>query len=299
MVSVKKLGKKILLDYRSFLNSCGLSDYTNNEQLFSEYKNAQGEEKLFIRNKIVEANLPLIVRFLLDKYSYGLDVNPVYDVDDVIQEANILLIKSIESYNPEKGSFSNYLYSVLQTHVYYANGIPNTPIYFNHDRTYHFRKIKKYLDLGFTDEEILSKENISAKTLKQIKPFLLKSISIDYIRKKEMEENQEWVPDFIYYQDLEESANYLEQVIEESELKEHKMALDKALKKLNDSDRLLLTLIYGLNGTEPKKIGAVGKIMRLTDRYTYLKHHNALEKLSKNKELRKSMGYKLKEKVKK
>lgn len=292
MISMKNLGKKTLLDYRNFLTSFDLCDYNNNEELFSEYKNAKGEEKIFVRNKLVEANLPLVVRFLLDRYNYYFDANPVYDLDDVIQEANILLLESIEKYEYEKGSFSNYLYLVLQTRIYYANGIPNSPIYFDSHRTYRFRKIKKYIDLGYTDDEILSKEKISAKTLEQIKPFLFMTISIDDIRKREIDEIQEWVLDFIDYQDLKKAQVYLENVIEEDKIKNQQQALMKALEKLNASDKLLLTLIFGLDGNEPQKIGIVGKMIGIKDRYVYLKYSNALQKLYKNNELRKSLGYK-------
>ena len=43
-----------------------------------------------------------------------------------------------------------------------------------------------------------------------------------------------------------EANNYLEKITEESEAEKQKEALEKALKKLNISDRLLLTLVYGL-----------------------------------------------------
>lgn len=81
--------------------------------LFAEYALLDGEEKINVRNKIINSNLLLVARIILEKYSNN------SNFFELIQMANLHLIDCIESYDYENSGviFSVYVVRHIRTYL--------------------------------------------------------------------------------------------------------------------------------------------------------------------------------------
>ena len=123
-------------------------DELNN--MFKEYKACQDEdEKIFLRNKIVEKNLKLVKKV----------VNKYHNIDKSIKREEIEsygfegLIKAVENYCIDKGEFSTFAFS-------YIDGFIKNSFAAN-----------RYLKRSFFDRYLNCKKNLEAKLGYQIKRY--------------------------------------------------------------------------------------------------------------------------------
>ena len=111
--------------------------------LFQVYQqNPTSPSGLRARNRIVEANIPL-VKSIIKKFPNN------YEHDDLLQEGSIGLIESVTRFNPSKGMFSTYATFWIKNKIY------------NYIRT-------KYMKIKFPEKilKLLSKEEYSEEEIK-------------------------------------------------------------------------------------------------------------------------------------
>lgn len=277
MVYEKKYMPIPVVRYLNFIKDMKVLDSKENERLFSLYFNATGYEKLEIRNKIIEGNLKLVVSFILNKYNYKIEKNPVYNLDDVIQEANLLLIKAIDEYDPAKSKFSTFLFKVLKNDIYYANGIPNCPVEFCRTYIINYKKLSLYFKLEYTDEEISKLSGIKLETLKKLKPLFMKK------------DRYEDIKDYYEYLEGEATVNLaLQKITEEPIINKRNETILEALSGLKEKDRILIVKLFGLDGEEPMKICDINdKYLHYVPKYAYERYQIILKRLYNDKRLKK------------
>ena len=277
----KRKGIEKLVAYQNYLRKHSFINDANNEELFDLYNKATtNEERLAIRNKIVQANLPLVAKLIAYKYNYNYDVNPVYDVDDVIQEANIVLINAVEDYDASRGKFSTFLYTKLEYSIYYSNGIPNVSAHFNRGMSAKYKKVKKLIDLEYDDEYICSKYRITLDSLRILRPALTSTLSYEEL----MEKNE--IKNILQQQDT-LFGDMLIGVLDEREIVEHRNeVLRNALNELKPKLKKVLVLSYGLDEPEEKRSkGTISRMCNCSRTSANTRKMRALEELRKNKEL--------------
>lgn len=277
MENEKKYMPVSVAHYLSFIKDIEVLDSEENEQLFTKYFNASGYEKIEIRNKIVEGNLKLVVSFLLNRYNYQLDKNPVYSLDDVIQEANISLIIAIEKYDPTKSKFSTFVFKILKSDIYYANGIPNCPVEFCRTYIIKYKKLLTYFCLEYTDEEISKLSGIKLEMLKRLRSLFTNKTCYEDIKD--------------YYEYLESEATVdlaMQKIIEEPLVKKRNKTILSSLSKLKEKDRILIIKLFGLDGEEPMKLCDINdKYLHYVPKYAYERYQILLKRLYSNKKLKK------------
>ena len=274
---------KKILEYQNYLKLNQTHCEEDMDNLYEKYVNSQGEEKIKIRNLIVEKNLSLILDFIIKKYNYSYDVNPVFDLDDVIQEGNLLLLKSIESYNPNRGSFSTYIYKILFNLLFYALGIPNSAFYVKRGTVGRYKEVKKLIDLDYSDEYILEHVQISPKLLKRLRPVLASAISYQQLEKRLSEEhlNNKLRP-HVYIDDLE-----FGRILEETNIEKRNKAIWTALNNLKPKERELVIHVFGLDGKMPMSVYEANDLVGYSKSYVADKFRSIKHKLERNMSLNK------------
>lgn len=275
-----RLGVDTLLKYQELLRNQNY-DYKQNEELFKLYKTAEGKQKILIRNKIIEANLLLVIVFLMKNYNYEIDANPVFDMDDIVQEGSLLLLKCIDEYDVTRGKFSTYVYRKLESSIYYVNGIPNTPVQFYRGLSCRYKRVKKYIDLEYDDEYICKKCQIPLSVVKNLRLLLSKIESYEELKE------HNGIKDLIQEQDDIQSDIHIMRLLESENIVKRNCILLKALNTLSARDKKLLLKIYGLDGNiPPQSISELKEEFGYKGSLIYKRQRLALNKLVKNDELR-------------
>lgn len=267
-----------ILEYQNYLKRNQVHCEEDMDILYERYKSAQGEQKIEIRNLIVEKNLCLVLDFIIKKYNYSYDVNPVFDLDDVIQEGNCFLLKAIESFEPKKGSFSTYIYKILSNHLFYSLGIPNSAFHVNRGVVDRYKEVKKLIDLDYCDEYILECAQISPKLLQRLRPVLTASISYQQLEKRLSEEHfNEKLRPYTYIDDLE-----LGRVLEQPNVEKRNRAIWEVLNRLNPKERKLIILIFGLDGGMPMSLYEANELVGYSRSYVSDKYRSLKKKIAKS-----------------
>lgn len=193
----------------------------------------------FIALKYVETGLPLL---------------------DLIQQANLGLIKAVELYDPSKGTrFSTYSvhlmrYSILQ-YVNEQSQLIRIPERVLAD----IAKIKDitakyYLEFMRypTDNEVAEQTGFTLKHIKRIKRLIFSHVSTEEKINKEMDNT------------LLDLLAADEHPFDEVHLKECRKQIMGLLSKLDERERRILFLRYGFDGEGEKSLKEVGKILGLT-----------------------------------
>lgn len=278
----KRAGIEKLVTYQYYLRKHSTVSEHNNDELFALYSQATTEEeKIKLRNEIIESNLLLVAQLIAFKYNYNYDVNPVYDMDDIIQEANLLLVRIIDKYDCTKGKFSTFLAMKILPYVYYSSGLPNSPFHFNRGLAAQYKKVKKLMNLDYDDEFISTHCNIPLKKVKMLRSALQNSLSYEELLEKGS------VNDSINECDLKLGDALIEGIIEEPIITTRNERLFKDLNSLSVEVKDLLMKLYGLNNTEPvPNISVYSEMVGKHKQTIYQRHRVALEKLSKDYELK-------------
>lgn len=136
-------------------------------ELIKEYQNGNNE----LKNKLVEHNLPLVVN-IAKKYTR---ITSSFTLLDLIEEGSIGLIRSLETYDPEKGAFSTYATEWIRQAI--SRAIANNdhcirrPVGVITISTKYNKLIEKYYCIHGKippDEYIREELKISAETLKYL-----------------------------------------------------------------------------------------------------------------------------------
>ncbi len=230
-----------------------------NKILARQLRMATGEDKDRIRQKMIEGNLKLAIKYVLN--SDLLKDNPCYDINDIIQESNQILIESVDRYDPELGSFSNYFFISLRkiNHSarlqYSACTIPSNVQYW----------LIKGNDI--TDEEVAKSCKIPPETYRKAKAVFNGSVSLEAEILIDDEEANLPV-------DLIDSYNLIE-AVENNDLSTQ---LKNALATLPVQYRKIIEDYYGLNGEE-KSAKQIGEQLDVSASWVHQVRNKALRKL--------------------
>jgi len=236
------------------------------KELFKKAKSGDIKAK----NRILQSYLRLVVNIV--KYSFS-EIDGGYSLIDLISEGNIGLIKAIDRYNPDKGiKFSTYaswwIKQAIKRYIKSNANLVKIPSHINEILRCFFKKlnINKAITL---DDKIIAAEEIG-EDLEKIEEYL--------------SNYQEWIS--INQEDDEKSC--LEEIIENQkvidpltvfEKKEIFSLLLKWLKVLNDRERKVIILRYGLSDEPPMTLEDIGKILNLTRERIRQIENNAINKL--------------------
>ena len=252
--------------YLNEINEKPILSKSNLLILLNEYKNGNEEAK----QKIVEGNLKLVVS-IAKKYT-GVVQN--LTLLDLIQEGNLGLIRSIDTYNPNLGSFSTYATLWIKQSILRAINIKEKniriPDYLVEINNNYKKLLKEYFDINNTlpnDNYIKEKLNITDEVLeflKNKKIYNTKSINAPILDEDDMK----------IVDTLEDKRN------------DYNSLLDN----INDYDFLILIkdllsskdyyIIYNRLITDnPKKLEVLGKEFNLSRESIRKTLKNALNKL--------------------
>lgn len=253
--------------YHSFLRNNNISESFDLDNLLNLYNNSEGEQKDKLFEQIVEGSLILVYSFVINYYNYYCEVNPIFDIDDVIQEGNILLLKAIKYYDSTKGSFTTYLFNILSRNLYYVMGISNCAVEFGKTKGESYKKIKRELYLGMSDEDIISHNWISERQFRLVKPFLLGELSLDEIIDNEI---------VLSYEDM-----GIQKVIDFDSVSAKNKVIYKAIDKLKPKQKKIILRSFGLRGNEVESCSSINEDLNYSGKAIYTAKKQALQRLKK------------------
>ncbi len=252
-----------------------LKDCNAQKVLFKDNTQKQEEidEKInIIRNKLVKSNLRLVISMAKRYY------NSCVPFVDIIDEANIGLIESISRFDYTRGfKFSTYAawwikQSITKT-IANQRDVIRYPLHIA-------RLIKKYintvkmlaqkLNREPSPKEIAEEMDISLKLLRSISIFSTGTISIESSVNSEGKITN--ITDFIE----DKSAQSPQKQMFIDSLKD---TIDEALKELNEKEREIIILRFGLNGNTALTLEKTGEHLNITRERVRQIQEKALKKI--------------------
>ena len=228
------------------------------DNLFLEYLNSSGEKKEIIRNKIIEANLRLVVSVAKNYVRLGVSLQ------DLIQEGNFGLIRAIEKFDPEKGCrFSTYAVIWIRQRIQRILPKLNTSICVPLHMIGAISKMKKVqmrlqkrLGREPTSIEIAYEMNTTSQKIEELMKADMPVVSLD-VKVGENEDTSlgDLLPDS-------EDESPEEKLCTEAMMEEIRYVLNF----LSERERMVLCARFGIgeNGQNPKSLEEVGELMGLS-----------------------------------
>lgn len=270
----KKVKPKDTDSLKVYLKEIGRSDLLSFEEEV-EYARAARKGDPIGRQKLVKANLRLVVS-IAKKY-----LNKGMSMQDLIQEGNLGLLKAVDRYDPELGyRFSTYATWWIKQAITRAladkSRMIRLPVHMNELLIKAKRVIRKLsLELGRppSPEEIAKQLNVKPEKIKLVLNTSRKLYSLDATVGTDydstfgdlLEDNVQPLPNEATARDL---------------MKEDVRAL---IENLNEQEKAVITLRYGLNGEAPLSLTKIGDVIGVSKERARQIELKSLRKLRNNK----------------
>lgn len=211
------------------------------------------------KNQIMEMNLRLVIptakRFL----------RPGMELMDLIEEGNLGLLQAIDKFEPEKGyRFSTYavywIEQYIRKYIEEQSGSIKIPSHAWGNLKKWFRAWNELKEANGRDPSLneMAKElNLSARQVKSIMDTLSAAKGVDSLASLVHEEDETTLEDLI----SDDGKGNPHDVFVKNESQQ---SLKKSMEDLNDRDRQILIMRYGLDDNEPKTLGEVADILGLS-----------------------------------
>lgn len=225
------------------------------------------------RSKLIRSNLRLVVKIAHDFKGLGLPLL------DLISEGNIGLMRAVEKFDPARGAkLSSYAAWWIKQSMRRALSNQSRIIRIPVQSASKISKIqtakaKLQESLGRepTDKEVADEVKLTERTVTGLRLGKITTISLhDPIQHGEDGEFRDIIPD--------EKSTAPDELVRDEETLKHMLTL---VDKLDDREKTILTLRFGLNGEPPKTLEEVSQsIGRTRERVRQIQNF-ALEKLRK------------------
>ena len=223
--------------------------------------------------KLTQANLRLVAKIAYGFKGYGLPIN------DLISVGNIALMHSVEKFDPSKGTrFATYascwIKQFMQRAIAYQVNIIRTPDFLSAKNKRRKRTVERMtremghaptnaelsITLGALEKEVTIHSHYSYKTVSIHSPSF------------QIENENVCFGDFL----SDASIRPPDQIIGEDELSKE---LIETLNQLDERERLIINLRFGLNGNRPMTLDEVSIRLRRTRERVRQIQNEALQKM--------------------
>ncbi|HAM43273.1 MAG TPA: hypothetical protein DCP52_05555 [Elusimicrobia bacterium] len=211
------------------------------------------------KNKIMEMNLRLVIptakRFQ----------RPGMDLMDLIEEGNLGLLQAIDKFEPEKGyRFSTYavywIEQYIRKYIEEQSGSIKIPSHAWGNLKKWFRAWNELKEANGRDpslNEMAAELNLTARQVKSIMDTLNAAKGVDSLTTLIHDEDETTLEDLI----SDDGKGNPHDVFLKNE---NQNSIKKSMEDLNDRDRQVLIMRYGLDDNEPKTLGEVAEILGLS-----------------------------------
>lgn len=242
---------------------------TPQEEVELAAKIAAGDEGA--RAKLIRSNLRLVVKIAHDFKGLGLPLL------DLISEGNIGLMRAVEKFDPSKGAkLSSYAAWWIKQSMRRALANQARTIRIPVQSASKISKIQaartkltEQLGREPTDKEIAKEVNLTERTVTGLRLGKTTTISLhDPIQHGEDGEFRDIIPD--------EKTISPDEIVQDEETLKHMLSLTD---RLDNRERTILNLRFGLNGERPRTLEEVSQTIGRTRERVRQIQNQALEKL--------------------